>query len=1233
MIDRRPEPRSTRKAAADRGRRRSASRRVAAALACLTALAVSAAAAGEPDGGGQALRSAAELDYPPFSLVDDAGAAGGFSVELMRAALAAMGRDVSFRTGPWNEVRGWLERGEVDALPLVGRTPEREGLFDFTVPYMTLHGAIVVRQDELAIRDLNDLKGRRVAVMAGDNAEEFLRRQALEIDIRTTPTFEVAFRELADGLHDAVIVQRLVALRLIQETGLTDLRVVEQPVAGFVQDFCFAVHEGDRDTLALLNEGLAIVMADGAFRRLHAEWFAAMQLPPDRPIVIGGDRNFPPFEFLDEHGRPAGFNVDLTRAIARELGLNVEIRLGLWSERLDALHDGRVDALQGMFYSPDRDLAFDFTQPHTVSHHVAVVRRGERPAPRSVEELGQLDIVVERGEILHDFVVANGLEQRATAVDDQEQALRQLAGGRHDCALVSRITALYLIERNGWTDLVPDETPLLSSEYCYAVAAGQRALLAELGEGLKAVEHSGDYRRIYGKWLGVYPEPGSTLIRALRASAVVIVPLLLVLGAAFAWSWTLRRQVAQRTCELEDSLDRFQHVFEAANVGKSITLPTGEIDANQAYADFLGYTLDELEGKTWRDLTPAEDIEASERAIAPLLSGETDAARFEKRYLTKDGSEVWADVSASIRRDAAGKPLHFLTTVVDVTDHVATRRRTEHLNRVLRGIRDVNQLIVRERDPERLIAAGCRLLVASRGYLSALIVLTDDDDRPVSWAMEGLAAASRPLAGMLEQGELPPCCERAKSVNDVIIVEDRAEICGGCPIAGACEDGQSLCAPITHDGRTYGYLAAAVEGRLDVDDEELSLFEEMNGDFAYALAGIRTEAERRNLESQLNHAQKIEAVGRLAGGVAHDYNNMLSVISGYAELALSRTGADDPLREDLRQIVEAARRSADITRQLLAFARKQTIRPEVLDLNATVEGMLRMLRRLIGEDIDLVWQPGFELWPVKLDPSQLDQILANLCVNARDAIDGVGKITIETANVDIDEEYCRDHAGFRAGAYVLLAVSDDGHGMDEETVANAFEPFFTTKGVGRGTGLGLSTVFGIVKQNDGFVNVYSELGHGTSMKVYLPRHVGDHGAAVDRRQPAPAPASGGETVLVVEDEPLVLKLVATMLERLGYAVLPAASPSEAIALAESNAEMIHLLITDVVMPEMTGRELAGRLLALHPGLEALFMSGYTANVIAHRGILDEGVHFIQKPFSHSDLAAKVRQMLDASGAS
>ena len=394
------------------------------------------------------------------------------------------------------------------------------------------------------------------------------------------------------------------------------------------------------------------------------------------------------------------------------------------------------------------------------------------------------------------------------------------------------------------------------------------------------------------------------------------------------------------------------------------------------------------------------------------------------------------------------------------------------------------------------------------------------------------------------------------------------------------------------------------------------------------ITGLKADAaERAVLQDQLVQLQKIESVGRLAGGVAHDFNNMLQVILGHVELAMERNAAGQSARDDLLEIRKAAERSSGLTRQLLAFARKQTVAPKILDLNDTIHGMLQMLRRLIGENIDLSWRPGRGLGPVRMDPSQIDQILANLCVNARDAVAGAGAIAIETTGESFTPEHCAAHPAHLPGDYIRLSVSDNGCGMDKEVLGKLFEPFFTTKPVGEGTGLGLSTVYGIVRQNHGFIDVASKPGQGTTFHVYLPRH----SEAPPQAAPAPARAPAGtarETILLVEDDPAILAISRTMLERLAYRVIGARSPDAALQLARDHAGPIHLLMTDVVMPGMNGHDLAARLLDPHPHIKRLYMSGYTADVIAHHGILDDGIHFIQKPFTLAELEAKVRETLD-----
>jgi signal transduction histidine kinase/CheY-like chemotaxis protein len=390
----------------------------------------------------------------------------------------------------------------------------------------------------------------------------------------------------------------------------------------------------------------------------------------------------------------------------------------------------------------------------------------------------------------------------------------------------------------------------------------------------------------------------------------------------------------------------------------------------------------------------------------------------------------------------------------------------------------------------------------------------------------------------------------------------------------------------------------------------------------------RAEDEKARLETQLLQAQKMETVGRLAGGIAHDFNNMLGVILGHLDLLMmGPADISESLQSSLVEIRKAAERSAMLTRQLLAYARKQAISPRVLDLNETVDGMATILRRLIGDDISLELGVTKDLWLVEADPSQIHQLLTNLCVNSRDAIAGVGQITIRTGNVVLDDAFCREHAGSTPGEFAVLSVTDDGAGMNEETQRHLFEPFFTTKEVGKGTGLGLATVYGIATQHNGFVEVSSKLGAGTTFRVHFPRY---RGSTAQVQDALPVETKGGhETILVVEDEPAVRAVTAMMISSAGYRVLEAGTPSEAIRLAQAHQDEINLLITDIVMPEMNGQELATALTALIAGLKCLFVSGYTPDGVAARGVSHEGALFLQKPFTVQSLADKVREALDA----
>jgi PAS domain S-box-containing protein len=389
----------------------------------------------------------------------------------------------------------------------------------------------------------------------------------------------------------------------------------------------------------------------------------------------------------------------------------------------------------------------------------------------------------------------------------------------------------------------------------------------------------------------------------------------------------------------------------------------------------------------------------------------------------------------------------------------------------------------------------------------------------------------------------------------------------------------------------------------------------------------KAEAEKNMLQNQLLQAKKMESIGRLAGGVAHDFNNMIMVILGNAEIALEEIEPVHPVRDYLNEILATAIRSADLTRQLLAFARKQTISPRTLDLNDIVSGMTRMLKRLIGENIELVWKPGSELWNVLMDPAQIEQVLVNLSVNARDAIENSGRVTIRTSNVQVDDTFTSSMTNIKPGDYVLLTVSDDGCGIDREHLPHLFEPFFTTKELGKGTGLGLATVYGIIEQNKGYIDVDGEKGKGAVFRIYFPRHASLKPVIEDKDKERPA--RGDETILFVEDEMPILNLGKTILERYGYTVLTSNTPEKSLEILENHAGPVQLLITDVVMPGMNGKNLSEIVKEKRPGIKILFISGYTADVVARHGVVEKDIHLLEKPFTVKTLVSKTREVLDA----
>jgi PAS domain S-box-containing protein len=631
--------------------------------------------------------------------------------------------------------------------------------------------------------------------------------------------------------------------------------------------------------------------------------------------------------------------------------------------------------------------------------------------------------------------------------------------------------------------------------------------------------------------------------------------------------------------------ERFRAIVESAlDVIVVVDPPEGTIQyASPSAEAVLGYRPDELEGTSALALVHPEERERARALLAEATGNPGFMARFELRARRKDGAwRVLEGLGKALPADAGAGAIMF--TARDITEG---RQAEEAL-----------------RESER------RLSTLMSNLPGMVYRCANDPDRTVELASEGALEltgyAPADLVGNL-----------AVSFAELIHPEDRQAV---------WEQVQAAVAERRPYQLSYRLRTAAGTERR-VWEQGRAVYGR-DGQ-ALALEGFVTDIpERKALEEQFRQAQKMEAVGRLAGGVAHDFNNLLTVIMGRSHLLKMRLGGGHPGQKDAELIHETAERAAALTRQLLAFSRKQVLQLRPLDLNGVVGDLAGMLRRMIGEDIELTIVPGPALGRVSADPVQVEQILMNLAVNARDAMPEGGRLTIETANVTLDEAFARSHPGARAGAYVMVAVTDTGVGMDAETQARIFEPFFTTKEKGKGTGLGLSTVYGIVKQHEGYIAVESAPGRGAVFRIYFPRLVEAEVEAGQPENPA-APAGGSETILLVEDEAAVRSLAQDILERAGYAVLPVATPGEALDAAARHPGPIALLLTDVVMPRMSGRALAAEIERMRPGTRVLYMSGYTDETLGRHGVLGPGLAILTKPFTPLSLVEKVREVLDA----
>ncbi|MBN2311623.1 MAG: transporter substrate-binding domain-containing protein [Candidatus Hydrogenedentes bacterium] len=926
--------------------------------------------------------------------------------------------------------------------------------------------------------------------------------------------------------------------------------------------------------------------------QLTTEERAWLDQNPEK-LTLFFNTEFPPIKFQGRSGAFAGMGADIIAMVEERLGVTfLKEPCEDWNRHLAALRSGECAIAPTIVRTPERVQYAFFTEPYATVP-VVIITTSAVQENLTLEELAGRRVAVVSGFATENYVRERARERFAVvAVEDVPDGLQRVAFGQVDALVENLAVAAYYIDQEG----IPNLRVAGSTDYAFAWSIGVSReyplLFSAIRKALEAIP-ADEIDVVRRRWIPLEIPTGLAPETARRLAVIAAFVLALVVSLAVITYFLKRRlnekveglraaqqELLEQSERVASSERQFRAIFEHAPYAVVITSLDGErfIDANNVFLANHGLTREEL-----RDLRPAEVLELSQEQQAKTVETLTKAGALQDVEATvpgRDGTQRHI-LFSSVLLDIQGEK-QALSMTVDVTERKEAEDALRQREETFRALSENSEDVIMRFDRE-----------LRHTYVNPSV------EGPTGIPPEQFIGKTHEELGFPED----LCTLWKETLREVFSTGNARRIEFELP-SGIWVDWL-----VMPEFGKQGEVEAVITSARDITERK------------------EAEEERERLQQQLLRAQRMESVGRLAGGVAHDFNNMLAVILGQVELALEQVDPSEPLFSYLKEVHEAARRSAELTRQLLAFARRQTVAPKVLDLNQTVEGMLNMLRRLVGEDIDVNWLPAPGLWPIKMDPTQLDQILANLCVNARDAIDGVGTVTIETGTASFDEAYCAGHAGCLPGDYVLLGVSDDGCGMDAETLEHVFEPFFTTKGVGAGTGLGLATVYGIVRQNDGFIDLQSELGKSTTCKIYLPRSGGEPAPSA-AEEADEAPVGRGETVVIVEDEPAILEIGRRALERFGYAVLTASTPGEALRLAEEHAGDIRLFITDVVMPEMNGRELADRIHEVRPEARFIFMSGYTPDVIVHRGVLDDGTNFIQKPFTISDLAIRARQVLD-----
>jgi len=947
----------------------------------------------------------------------------------------------------------------------------------------------------------------------------------------------------------------------------------------------------------------AVILPVALFLMLFlADIFITTASAESEPLLVRvGAYENPPKILKDEDGEISGFWPDLIESIAQKENWKIKYIWGTWSEGLKRLKNREIDIMPDVAFTEERNRLYNFSKDPIITSWTRVYVNKENTDIKSVIDLKNKKIAALKGSVnlegiggLREISRAFHLNCRFLELDSYTEVFRAVEGKRADAGITNRDFG----NKNAKNFKVrPTHIIFQPIDVKFAFPKDGKLtpyLVKEINNRIRELkqDENSSYYKLLAKYFEAKIAEKTVLIfpvwlkNLLQITGVLLISFLLLIIISRVQIRKKTHEIRAKNKELRTTSQLLSaHLLNTPLGAISWDLNYRIIEWNPAAETIFGWTKEEAIGKAANELiVPQDQKELFNGIFRDLLSGKGGTHSINEN-ITKEGRRIVCDWYNTALKDENGNIKGIASLVSNITAQKETeqalKKSEERLMRVFQasplgiGLVQNRKLLWHNETMSRMLGYQPDEL---HGKSARLLYRTDEEYELAGRAIKALGAENR-------RTEL-----KTKWVRKDGSVFD-------------CHIRYTLLNPESKDG----VVLALAE---DITNEK------------------RAEEEKKRLEAKLNQAQKMEAIGVLAGGVAHDFNNLLTSILGNAELAMQDLDKDASLYKNISEIEKAGQRASSLTRQLLAFSRKELIRPVILDLNKTTEDLTRMLRRLIGEDIELVVTYSPEPCLLKADPGQIEQVLMNLSVNAKDAMPRGGKLIIETENVELDREYFQEHGEESIpGHYVMLSVTDTGIGMDKETQTRIFEPFFTTKEMGRGTGLGLSTVYGIIKQNNGYIWVYSEEGKGTTFKIYFPR-VKEDTRDLQKDQSSEPSLTGSETILVVEDEEMLRGMTERILTKYGYKVLTAGNGKEAFRNSVNNRGRIDLILTDVIMPGMSGKELAERMQLKIPEIKVLYMSGYTNNTIADHGILEKDVAFIQKPFTPKDLAGKIRALLD-----